>query len=566
MSLRIHCVAALLALALLGACGGDGGDSASPPAAEPKAGTFVGTITGFGSVIVNGIRFDDSGAVVTINDQPGTVAQLKVGMVVTIEGSVHACPNPDVVLCTGVASRIRFRNNLDGPITAVNRLTNTIQVMGRLVELDDTTIVEGGTAADISGLAIGDVVWISGLEEQDRIRARLVERTSTYVPGTTPMQVYGTVSNVNAAQGTCTVDGVPVGFQALAPANLPPGGLANGQYVEVTGTGNGNGLVTADRIQDRDRISYPDATLVEIEGYVTSFVSVSDFVVAGQRVDASDAMFVNGTAADLKDGVKVEVEGTMSGALLIARKVIFRLEANAKTMNVQIVAPIQSKAPATMSLTVLGKTVKTTPLTQFIDRVSSAAGPVRMAIAVGAGGSDSAGGSAGAGGSTTAGGSDNSGGAGGPTDSGGSAGAGGTAGAGGSNGAGGPPSPLAYADLQVGDRVDVMAYQDASGALVATRVERTNPDVVLIARGPVDTKVPLIRLTLFGIDVTTGANTRYRDIDSNLITDAAFYALVQVPPAVPSVVRAQGIASAASGSTIDATRTADTRGEVEIAK
>ena len=102
--------------------------------------------------------------------------------------------------------------------------------------------------------------------------------------------------------------------------------------------------------------------------------------------------------------------------------------------------------------------------------------------------------------------------------------------------------------------------------MVKTVPPATIPDVVLIARGPVDTKVPLTRLTLFGIDVTTGANTRYRDIDSNLITDAAFYALVQVPPAVPSVVRAQGIASAASGSTIDATRTADTRGEVEIAK
>ena len=32
------------------------------------------------------------------------------------------------------------------------------------------------------GLAIGDVVWISGLEEQDRIRARLVERLAFSLP------------------------------------------------------------------------------------------------------------------------------------------------------------------------------------------------------------------------------------------------------------------------------------------------------------------------------------------------------------------------------------------------
>jgi hypothetical protein len=211
------------------------------------------------------------------------------------------------------------------------------------------------------------------------------------------------------------------------------------------------------------------------------------------------------------------VEGTMSGTVLLASKVIFRLEANAQTTNVQIVAPIQSKAPATASLTVLGKSVATTPFTQFIDRLSTASGSNGN-------------------------------------------------GNGGNGSSGGPPSPLAYADLQVGDRVDVMAYRDASGAFVATRVERTAPDEVLIVRGPADTKVPTTRLTLIGIDVSTGVNTWYRDIDGNLITDAAFYAMVQVPPAVPSVVRAQGIASAASASRIDATRTLNTRGEVEIAK
>ena len=517
MSLRIHRVAALLLSALIAACGGGGGDggTASPPAQTPSI--VVGTITGFGSVIVNGIRFDDGGAVVTINDQPGTRAQLKVGMVIAVEGSVNACPNPDVALCTGVAARIRFRNNLEGPITTLNRLTNTIEVMGRLVELDDTTIVEGATASDISGLAVGDVVSISGLEERDRIRARLVERIGAFVPGTTPMMVYGTVANLNLAQGTCTVDGIPVGFQRLGPADLPAGGMANGQYVEVGGKGDGSGLLTADRIRDRDRISYPDATLVEIEGYVSGYVSVSDFMVAGQKVDARNAIFRNGTAADLKDGAKVEVEGTMSGTLLLASKVIFRLEANAQTMNIQIVAPIQAKASATASLTVLGQVVNTTPLTQFIDRSG------------GTGGSNGNG-------------------------------------YGGSNGSGGPPSPLGYADLQVGDRVDLMAYRDATGALVATRVVRTDPDTVLIAKGPVDAKVPVTRLTLFGIGVTTGADTRYRDVDGNLITDVAFYALVQAPPAVPSVVRAQGVASTTNANTIDATRTADTRGEVEIAK
>jgi hypothetical protein len=340
-------------------------------------------------------------------------------------------------------------------------------------------------------------VAVSGLTEQVRVRARLVQRLGTFANGMTPLTLHGVVANVDAVAGTCTVDGVPVGFSGLAAGDLPAGGLGNGQYVVVQGTHFGSGLMTADRIQLRDRISYPDASLVEVEGYVSGFVSVANFMVDGQLVDASTAIFRNGTAADLADGVKLEVEGTMVGTVLMARKVIFKLETN-----VQIVAPIQSKDATLAALVLLGQDIATTPLTQFIDHATIGSPPIRT---------------------------------------------------------------IGFADLTVADRVDVRAYLDGTGALVATRVERTDPDTVLIAKGPVDAKVPATAFTLLGIEVLTGPATRYRDTLGELITDIEFYDLVQVPPAIPSMVRAQGIASLADDGTIDATRTSATRGEVEIA-
>ncbi|MGB5589253.1 MAG: hypothetical protein WBN78_15930, partial [Gammaproteobacteria bacterium] len=58
---------------LLAACGGGGGSSA-PPAVNPpptngidRGGIAVGPIDGFGSVIVNGVRFDTSEATFTVN-------------------------------------------------------------------------------------------------------------------------------------------------------------------------------------------------------------------------------------------------------------------------------------------------------------------------------------------------------------------------------------------------------------------------------------------------------------------------------------------------------------------
>jgi len=449
-------------------------------------------------VIVNGVRFDDSNAVVTINDLGSTSGQLKVGMVVAVEGSVDACPNADAGMCSGIASRIRFRNNLEGPITTINRLSNSLQVMGRDIVVDDSTMFDGTTVSDLGGLSVGDVVVVSGLTEQARIRARLLQRTGTFVNGVTPIMLHGVVANVNTSSGTCTVDGVQVRFQGVAAADLPAGGPANGQYVSVQGKRLESGLMTADRIQLRDRISYPDASLVELEGFVSAFVSQANFLVDSQPVDASSAIFRNGVAADLKDGVKVEVEGTIAGAVLVASKVIFRSEANA-----QIVAPIQSKDAATASVVVLGQKVATTPLTQFVDQSSASGQPLRA---------------------------------------------------------------IAYTDLTVADRIDVRAYKDAGGKLVATRIVRTEPDPLLIAKAAVDAKFPVTRMTVLGITATTSPSTRYRDVLGNLITAVDFYNLVQVPPALPTIVRAQGVANPASDSILDATRTTSTRGEVEIAQ
>jgi len=485
---------ALCCMALLG-CGGSSDDDA-PAAAQPRPLVSVGTITGFGSVIVNGVRFDDLGAAVTINDEPATKAQLRVGMVVAVDGSVKACANADVALCEGTATSIRFRNNIEGPITALNRLANTVRVMEREIVVDDGTVFEGNTAPGLEGLAVGDVVAVSGLAEQTRLRARLMHRVGAFVDGTTPLMLHGVVANVDNVAGTCTVDGVQVRFQGRQASDLPVGGVTNGQYVSVQGKGYGNGVMAVHRIQVRERVSHPDSSLIELEGYISGFVSVADFLVDGQQVDASSAVFRNGTLVDLKDGVKVEVEGTMAGAVLVASKVIFRPEAS-----VLVVAPVQGKDAGASVLVLLGQSVTTTPLTQFVDKSAAATLPI---------------------------------------------------------------SAIGYADLLLNDRLDVRAYKDTAGHLVAIRVERTDPDPLLVARGPVDAKVPVERLTLFGIDVATGAATRYLDPMGDPTTAAEFYDLVQLLPAIPTVVRAQGVASTTSSKTIDATRNTSASGEVAI--
>lgn len=488
--------AALCAALLAVSCGGGGGTPAATPAVS------LGTVTGFGSVIVNGTHFDDSQATVLIDELPGTSAQLKVGMVVAVEGSGVNCPSSDTALCSGVASRIRFRNNLVGPITSVNLLTNTIQVMGRDVVIGDSSMLTGMSPRDLSGLQVNDVVQVSGLLDRDqvhdRIRARLLDKTGTLLNGTSALSVMGTVSNANLSGATCTVDGVNVQFSGLASGSLPSGGIANGQYVQVTGSTFAGGLLTADRIQLRDRISFPSATRIEVEGAITQFVTLSNFLVNGQAVDASSAVFRNGTASDLANGVLVDVIGTMSGSTLLASKVTLRLEAN-----VEVAAPLQAVDPVAGTLQLLGRSIGTTTATQYVDTSSGTGRPLRT---------------------------------------------------------------LGLSNLVPGDRIDVRAYKDASGNLVATRVERTDPDTRLTAKGPVDAKVPNSGLTIVGIAAVTGAQTNYTLADGTSTTDATFYATVQVPPALPSLVRVMGVASATLTNTIDATHPTGVPGEARIAQ
>ena len=60
------------------------------------------------------------------------------------------------------------------------------------------------------------------------------------------------------------------------------------------------------------------------EGIISEYVSIASFKVGGRKVNANSAKFENGVAADLADGRRVEVEGTLSGDVLMASRVEFK--------------------------------------------------------------------------------------------------------------------------------------------------------------------------------------------------------------------------------------------------
>ena len=354
--LRIPSAAvAAAALALLAACGGGGGitlagggiDGTGSPA------QFSQGVMTKGSVILNGVRYDDTQTVVRIDDRTTTAAELATGMFVKLRGRLNADGT------TGVAERVEVENELRGAISAINASAQpaTLVVVGQTVLVDSATVY--ANVAGVSALSIGARVEVHGQRDAGgAIRASRVE----LVGANAIDELKGTVADLTAT--TFTLGSVNVNYAAatIAPAGAT---LANGQPVEVRGSFNvGSNQFTATRVDREDledaQVQPGNGQKLEVEGFISGFnAAASTFVVNRRTVRFSGATrFEGGAAADLADNVKVEAEGLVDAAgVLVASKI------ELKQSRVQVQGLASAVDPGTQRLTVLGLVVRLDGLT-----------------------------------------------------------------------------------------------------------------------------------------------------------------------------------------------------------
>ena len=95
--------------------------------------------------------------------------------------------------------------------------------------------------------------------------------------------------------------------------------LAIGQRIEVEGIWQG-GVLKAGSLGVESEEKLDEA---EIEAKIEQFTSLANFVVRGQRCNASSATISKGTVSDLKVGVKVKLHGTKAGDVLMVTTLEF---------------------------------------------------------------------------------------------------------------------------------------------------------------------------------------------------------------------------------------------------
>lgn len=338
-----------LFLVLMSCSGGTGGSGITN---EPgRSVVAFGAVTDVDRLVVNGITFDTTDAIITLNGRRGSAADLQLGQVVTVRGKLAMSG------VVGTAETVTFERNVQGPIERIDATTNSLVVLEQIVRVDDTT--QFG-ATPLSALVVGNIVELSGFGEADGVlRATRVDKTQeAFRPGTV-LEVEGTISNLDAENQTFMLNALQVDFSAARLINLPADQLRNGQTVEVRSARNiVRGVLFANRVAAQAAgIQGDPGEAIDLQGIITRVRSATTFEVNGQRVRLTPTtVFEGGTADDIAVDVHVEVEGAFDEAgVLVAAEIDFFIDLEGTITQVLSADTFE----------VDGQLVRLTPLTAF---------------------------------------------------------------------------------------------------------------------------------------------------------------------------------------------------------
>lgn len=332
-------VLVLLSAALACSSGGGGGDSANDVSSIAGAGVSQGVITGFGSRVVGGTAWTIPGATIVMDGETNGFleADLLQGMVVTVEGERSQDAR------TGTATRVEYDDAIEGPIESVSIVGPNTTRLTMLGAMGPTVLVRRDQTL-FSGTAFGtlfpaNVVEVSGVvdangEIEATLIAHLDDAPAVGVSGS-PVELKGQVANHTTVTDpkAFTLGFITVWYDGVTDTTGVPGGIANGQRVEVKGAYFAPGFVGTDgatcTVSDVCRIALVDDPLsddtenVDLEGFVTAMTSQTAFELDGRSVDASDAgVRWDPTESDfIAIGARVAVEGDLVGGALIAQTV-----------------------------------------------------------------------------------------------------------------------------------------------------------------------------------------------------------------------------------------------------
>jgi Domain of unknown function (DUF5666) len=365
------CIATMLALVVSG-CGGGGGQTAG---GIGGTGSSLGPVSGFGSIIVNGVEFATDNASISIEGETqaakGDLSKVKLGQIVLVRGTYSSAT-------TGTANNVIYFDNLEGPVTEKNSVDNSFRTMGQTVLIDSDPVIgtKFANAAGMADLNVNDIVEVSGSADgSGNIVASYIEKKGTFTNGSTEVEIKGNVGALDLAATTFKIGPLTIDYDANGATtfkHLILGDLTQAPYVEVKGTTfDQSGAFIATSIERIDRPINPGAKRpLEIAGVTANCAApCGEFTIEGQSVITNEeTIFRNGDATDLLDNRKIEAEGTINSVgKMVARKVTFVKG----SVQIEGLTDLPADVSA-QTLSIIGITAKISSVTKFKDNIALA--------------------------------------------------------------------------------------------------------------------------------------------------------------------------------------------------
>jgi hypothetical protein len=342
--LRLALVAVCAIPLLIAGCGGGVGTGGT--------GTYAaGPITGFGSVIVNDIRFDDRTATVVDDDgasrQPG---DLRLGMTVEIDGGAVVS---DANGASATATRIRFGSEIVGPVQAIDGDARTLTVLGQTVRVAVDTVFDDRLPGGLASIAVGQRVEIYAQYDAagQAFNATRIEPRAT----ATEWRLRAPLAALDVTARTLRIGSATFHYGAASSA---PAGLAAGQVVRLrlspAADDSGRYEVGAFGTTLQPPEDSDDASL---RGRVTAMASATRFDINGLPVDASGASLPMGMMGGMRLGMRVEAKGAMVAGVLRASEIKVETDDDVRERGFELHGMIDSIDAAARTFRLRGVTV-----------------------------------------------------------------------------------------------------------------------------------------------------------------------------------------------------------------
>lgn len=321
----IGLTASTVALGLLTACSGGGSDLRVADGDIRGTGASIGPVSGFGSVFVNGVRFDTSeipNRAVTSDDGITSEELLSEGMILRVEGQWLDTNE-------GTADSLEYDDTLRGPLTTLTPDPSgagefvTATVLGQSVRVDRQTVVRGTSFASLlTQQGIGQTVRISAWQQPDgSYRASYLEVVAEDL---SDIELEGVVSDVDIDLNQFRIGSIMVEYDdgsVVFGPGLTESDLEFADSLEVEGSLSDSTLIARSIDRDDTRryagIGGEDIeiTNVVLSGFVPAGIDsqAGTFTLAGRTIFVDDQTKLDDGLAveDLQPGLLIRVEGAL---------------------------------------------------------------------------------------------------------------------------------------------------------------------------------------------------------------------------------------------------------------